>query len=147
MLGLDVWASFTLEIVRSRLLCGLTLWTSHAVKCIFTVFIARRYAERGIAMSSRLSVRQSVRDVAQGIHVCLIVLASVSCCPLLFCDFFSVNLYLVLSASCSSNFTNRSSKVAIDCLIIIISAKWTEWNWRIYCFHFCVRVCLKPGSH
>jgi len=26
--------------------------------------------------------------------------------------------------------------------VIIISANWTEWNWRIYCFHFCVSVCL-----
>jgi len=25
-------------------------------------------------------------------------------------------------------------------LKIIISAKWTEWNWRIYCFQFCVSV-------
>ena len=25
---------------------------------------------------------------------------------------------------------------------IFISAKWMEWNWRIYCFHFCVSVCL-----
>jgi len=25
---------------------------------------------------------------------------------------------------------------------IFISAKWTDWNWRIYCFHFCVSVCL-----
>ena len=24
----------------------------------------------------------------------------------------------------------------------IISTKWTEWNWRIYCFHFCVYVHL-----
>jgi len=23
-----------------------------------------------------------------------------------------------------------------------ISAKWTEWNWRIYCFHCCLSVCL-----
>ena len=27
-------------------------------------------------------------------------------------------------------------------LSFIISAKWTVWNWRIYCFHFCVSVCL-----
>jgi len=22
----------------------------------------------------------------------------------------------------------------------VISAKWTEWNWQMYCFHFCVSV-------
>jgi len=27
-------------------------------------------------------------------------------------------------------------------LCFIISAKWTEWNWQILCFHFCVFVCL-----
>jgi len=27
-------------------------------------------------------------------------------------------------------------------ILVIISAKWTEWNWRIYCFHFCLSVCL-----
>jgi len=26
--------------------------------------------------------------------------------------------------------------------IVIISMKLTEWNWQIYCFHFCVCVCL-----
>ena len=27
------------------------------------------------------------------------------------------------------------------CLVFIfISAKWTEWNWRVCCFHFCVSV-------
>ena len=30
----------------------------------------------------------------------------------------------------------------LDPVLFIISAKWTEWNWRIYCFHFCVRVYL-----
>ena len=25
---------------------------------------------------------------------------------------------------------------------LIISAKWTKWNWRILCFHFCLSVCL-----
>ena len=31
---------------------------------------------------------------------------------------------------------------------IFISTKWTKWNWRIYCFHFCLSVCLctlSPG--
>jgi len=26
--------------------------------------------------------------------------------------------------------------------LIIISAKWTEWNWRIYCFYFRLSVCV-----
>jgi len=26
--------------------------------------------------------------------------------------------------------------------VIFISAKWTEWNWTICCFHFCVSVCV-----
>jgi len=30
---------------------------------------------------------------------------------------------------------------------IFISAKWTEWNWRILCFHFCVCVCARTQSH
>jgi len=26
---------------------------------------------------------------------------------------------------------------------LVISAKWTEWTWRIYCFYFCV--CVHPS--
>jgi len=26
--------------------------------------------------------------------------------------------------------------------LLFISAKWMEWNWQIYCFHFCVSVCV-----
>jgi len=26
--------------------------------------------------------------------------------------------------------------------VIFISAKWTDWNWWIYCFHFCPSVCF-----
>ena len=29
-----------------------------------------------------------------------------------------------------------------NAFLVIISAKWTEWNWRIYCFHLCLFVCL-----
>ena len=32
-------------------------------------------------------------------------------------------------------------------VILVISAKWTEWNWRIYCFHFCLSVCLCVCVH
>jgi len=28
---------------------------------------------------------------------------------------------------------------------IIISAKWTEWNWRTYCFHLCL--CVSVHIH
>jgi len=44
----------------------------------------------------------------------------------------------------------HDNDTAINCIYLpasllpgtnIISAKWTEWNWRIYCFHFCVSVC------
>jgi len=31
--------------------------------------------------------------------------------------------------------------------VIVISAKWTEWNWRIYCFHFCLSVCQCVCHH
>jgi len=30
--------------------------------------------------------------------------------------------------------------------IIFMSAKWTEWNWRTYCFHF-VSVCMSVNTH
>jgi len=26
--------------------------------------------------------------------------------------------------------------------VLVISAKWTEWNWRRLCLHFCVFVCV-----
>jgi len=31
----------------------------------------------------------------------------------------------------------------------IISAKWTKWNWQIYCFHFCLclSVCVCVCAH
>jgi len=25
---------------------------------------------------------------------------------------------------------------------VIISDKWTEWNWRVYCYQLCVSVCV-----
>jgi len=28
-----------------------------------------------------------------------------------------------------------------------MSAKWTEWNWRTYCFHFCLCVCVSICEH
>jgi len=31
--------------------------------------------------------------------------------------------------------------------IIIISAKWTEWNWQIYTVHSCLSVCLCVCVH
>ena len=27
-------------------------------------------------------------------------------------------------------------------LLLFISAKWTEWNWQIFCFHFCLSICV-----
>ena len=27
------------------------------------------------------------------------------------------------------------------------TAKWTEWNWRIHCFHFCMSICVSVGAH
>ena len=27
-----------------------------------------------------------------------------------------------------------------------LSAKWMEWNWRTYCFHFCPCVCVCPWA-
>jgi len=32
--------------------------------------------------------------------------------------------------------------------VLIISAKWTEWNCRIYCFHFCLTaICVYVCVH
>jgi len=44
----------------------------------------------------------------------------------------------------SKNHWNRSSSILL--LQIIISAKWTEWNWRIYCFT-CVSVRPSVRTH
>jgi len=30
---------------------------------------------------------------------------------------------------------------------LVISAKWTEWNWRIYCFHLCLSVSVCVCTH
>ena len=30
---------------------------------------------------------------------------------------------------------------------LVMSGKWTEWNWWIYCFHFCPCVCPSVNTH